>query len=81
MTLERNRWLAGALGRNGRHFFKEHYDWPVIERKYLDMIERLKKDKAPAAVAPLPGWSERRRQNVPAAREVLARTALSGVRG
>jgi glycosyltransferase involved in cell wall biosynthesis len=73
-TLERNRWLAGALGRNGRQFFKEHYDWPVIERKYLDMMERLKKDKAPAAVDPLPGWSERRRQNVPAAREVLART-------
>jgi glycosyltransferase involved in cell wall biosynthesis len=80
-TLERNKWLSGALGRNGRHFFKEHYDWPVIERKYLDMIERLKKDKAPAMVDPLPGWSDRRRQNVPAAREVLARPALSGVEG
>jgi glycosyltransferase involved in cell wall biosynthesis len=80
-TLERNKWLAGALGRNGRHFFKEHYDWPVIERKYLEMIERLKKDKAPAAVDPLPGWSDRRRQNVPPAKDVLARTkpAVSGV--
>jgi len=24
---------ARALGRNGRQFFREHYDWPVIERK------------------------------------------------
>ena len=38
-ALERNRWLAGSLGRNGRQFFKDHYDWPVIERKYLDMFD------------------------------------------
>ncbi len=39
-AIERNRWLSGSLGRNGRQFFREHYDWPVIERKYLDMLER-----------------------------------------
>ncbi len=72
-TIERNKWLAVALGRNGRQFFREHYDWPVIERKYLDMIERLERTKAPASVDPLPGWSDRRRQNVPAAIDVLAR--------
>ncbi|HEV3140615.1 MAG TPA: glycosyltransferase family 4 protein [Vicinamibacterales bacterium] len=72
-TFERNPWLAAALGRNGRQFFREHYDWPVIERKYLDMIDRLQRAKTPTSVDPLPGWSDRRRQNVPAAKEVLAR--------
>ena len=33
--------LAAALGRNGRAYFERHYGWPVIERKYLDMFERL----------------------------------------
>ena len=31
------------LGRNGRDFFERHYAWPVIERKYLDMFDRLKR--------------------------------------
>ena len=43
-AIEQNRWLAGTLGRNGRQFFREHYDWPVIERKYLDMFDRLTKE-------------------------------------
>ncbi|MGH9140385.1 MAG: glycosyltransferase family 4 protein, partial [Vicinamibacterales bacterium] len=34
-AIEHNRWLAGSLGRNGRQFFRDNYDWPVIERKYL----------------------------------------------
>ena len=71
-TIERNRWLANALGRNGRQFFREHYDWPVIERKYLDMIARLQRSTAPAPADPVPGWSDRRRQNLPPAKEVLA---------
>ena len=33
-----------SLGRNGREFFQRHYAWPVIERKYLDMFERLKRE-------------------------------------
>ena len=45
-AIEQNRWLAATLGPNGRQFFREHYDWPVIERKYLDMFERLKKEPA-----------------------------------
>jgi glycosyltransferase involved in cell wall biosynthesis len=78
-TLERNKWLSVALGRNGRQFFREHYDWPVIERKYLDMIDRLQKAKPPAAVDPMPGWSDRRRQNVAPARDVLARLPVGAV--
>jgi len=71
-AIEQNRWLAGTLGRSGRQFFRDHYDWPVIERKYLEMFERLKTGAA-ATVHPLPGWFERRRQDLPAAREVLTR--------
>ena len=57
-ALESRPQLASTLGRNGRRFYEDHYDWPVIERKYLDMLERLK--TTPASVAgsmePLPGW-------------------------
>jgi glycosyltransferase involved in cell wall biosynthesis len=72
-AIETNRWLAGALGRNGRQFFRDNYDWPVIERKYLDMFERLKKEAPRRAIEPRPGWLERRRQDLPAAEDVLAR--------
>ena len=79
-AMEENRWLTGTLGRNGRQFFKDHYDWPVIERKYLEMFERLKKDAPASATDPLPGWFDRRRQDLPAAEEVLA-TLPIGVAG
>ena len=72
-AIEQNRWLSGALGRNGRQFFREHYDWPVIERKYLDMFDRLKKETPTKVPDPLPGWFDRRRQDLPAAEEVLAK--------
>jgi glycosyltransferase involved in cell wall biosynthesis len=71
-AIERHRWLNASLGRNGRQFFREHYDWPVIEQKYLDMFAWLKKTP-PAAAAAGPGWIARHRQSVPPAREVLAR--------
>src|SRR5262249_41309133 len=72
-AIERNRWLSVSLGRNGRQFFRDHYDWSVIERKYLDMFERLKKEPATTSASPLPGWLDRRRIDVPPARDVLAR--------
>jgi hypothetical protein len=64
--------LNSVLGRNGRHFYRSQYDWPVIERKYLDMFERLKKEP-PRHVEPLPGWFPRRREHVPAGETVLER--------
>jgi glycosyltransferase involved in cell wall biosynthesis len=78
-ALESSSAFRAALGRNGRSFFRQHYAWPVIERKYLDMLERLRRDdaagRAPASMEPLPGWFARRRRNVPAAADVLAAAA------
>jgi hypothetical protein len=71
-AIERNRWLSASLGRNGRQFYREQYDWPVIERKYLDMFERLSKESTPRSVDPLPGWMERRRQDCPAGSTIVA---------
>ena len=71
-AIETNRWLASSLGRNGRQYFKDHYDWPVVVRKYLEMFERLSKETPKKAIEPLPGWFERRRQDLPAATDVLA---------
>jgi hypothetical protein len=45
----------------------------VIERKYLEMFDRLRKEPPARAMEPLPGWLERRRQDVPPAEEVVAR--------
>jgi glycosyltransferase involved in cell wall biosynthesis len=75
-----NRWLNGALGQNGRRFYREQYDWPVIERKYIDMLEHLAKEPRPPGMEPLPGWLERRRQNLPPAREVLGAIPRGPVR-
>ncbi len=67
-----DRALAGALGRNGQEYFTRHYSWPVIERKYVDMFDRLASEPAPQRMEPPPGWYARRRPIVPAAIDVLA---------
>ena len=72
-TLERNRWLAATLGRNGRQFFREHYGWPVIERKYLEMFDRLSRTPAARDMERMAGWLDRRRPTCPPASEVTAR--------
>jgi glycosyltransferase involved in cell wall biosynthesis len=63
--------LGGVLGRNGREFFRRHYAWPVIERKYLEMFDRLTREPAPA-MAPLPGWIARRRRTARPGAAVMA---------
>ena len=72
-AIEQNRWLSATLGRNGRQFFRDHYDWTVIERKYLDMFKRLQQETPAKSIDPLPGWFDRRRQDLPAAEQVLAK--------
>ncbi|MSO30644.1 MAG: glycosyltransferase [Acidobacteria bacterium] len=64
--------LANALGRNGRDYFTRHYSWPVIERKYLEMFERLASEPASRTMDPLPGWLARRRRTLAPASDVVA---------
>jgi hypothetical protein len=71
-AIEHNRWLSTMLGRNGRFFYRDHYDWPVVERKYLDMFNRLKQESPSRAADALPGWLARRRRTVPPAADVVA---------
>lgn len=81
-ALESNGPLHARLGQNGREYFRQHYTWPVVERKYLDMFDRLKREGArPGAMEPLPGWFARRRRNLPPSREVLAGIPAGAVRG
>ena len=83
-SLESNGPLNTRLGLNGREFFRRHYAWPVIERKYLDMFERLKKERPPQggsnqaggssqAIEPIPGFFARRQKNIPSAQDLLDR--------
>ena len=79
-SLESNGPLHARLGRNGRDYFARHYSWPVIERKYLDMFDRLKRElpskdgsHETRAIDPLPGFFARRKRDLPPAQEILAR--------
>ena len=74
-TILTQRRLREALGANGRIYFNRHYTWPTIERKYLDMFDRLQQEdpaNRPAREA-IPGWFGRRRRTVPPASDVVAR--------
>lgn len=69
--IESSQWLADNLGRNGRQFFRDQYDWPVIERKYLDMLDYL--SAAPSRqIDRLPGWWARGRRDCRPADGILA---------
>lgn len=63
--------LAAAMGRRGRQYYADHYDWPVIERAYLDMLARLTDEPPPPTMAPLPNWFARRARALPPATAVL----------
>jgi glycosyltransferase involved in cell wall biosynthesis len=71
-ALESNGPLHARLGQNGRDYFRRHYSWPVIERKYLDMLQRLAAAPAGGALEPLPGWLARRRKTLRPAADILA---------
>jgi glycosyltransferase involved in cell wall biosynthesis len=71
-AIEHNKWVAGSLGKNGRQYFRDYYDWPVIEKKYLDMIDRLSKSSPVRAAEATAGWFERQKVNCPAGADVVA---------
>ena len=64
--------LVARLGEHGRSYFARHYAWPVIERKYLNMLEELKSDPPTHKMEPMPGWLARHRADVPPAIDVVA---------
>lgn len=70
-ALEGSGPIGAILGRQGRDFFRRHYTWPVIEKKYLEMFDRLKKDNTTRSTEPWPGWWARRQKNLPPARQVV----------
>jgi glycosyltransferase involved in cell wall biosynthesis len=63
-ALEQNRWLNAALGRNGRQYVRDHYDWRIVASKYHDILTRLQNDRAQDAGLSMPGWLARRRRDV-----------------
>jgi glycosyltransferase involved in cell wall biosynthesis len=63
--------LARALGDNGRAYYAQHYAWPVIEGKYLEMFKQLISEPASRSMEPLPGFFARRQRTLPPAAEVL----------
>jgi glycosyltransferase involved in cell wall biosynthesis len=71
-AIEHNRWVSAALGRNGRQFYRNQYDMPVIEHKYREMLDRLSKSPAKNTIEPLPGWMERRTSNCSAGSRIVA---------
>jgi glycosyltransferase involved in cell wall biosynthesis len=74
--------LGDALGRNGRKYFQTHYAWPVIERKYLEMFDRLARQPRAEhpVMAPMPGIVASRARTLAAAVEVLAGVPTGAVR-
>jgi glycosyltransferase involved in cell wall biosynthesis len=75
-VLEQQRAIKLAFGQNGRDYFRRHYAWPVIERKYDDMLAQLRQQEQSGAALPViepdQGWFARRRRDRPAAAAVLA---------
>ena len=71
-----SRALNAAFSANGRRFFQQHYAWPVIEQKYLDILAQLQEENARGVsgrrMEPEPGWFEKRRKGLRPANEVLA---------
>ena len=45
LLLNENHELKEIMGRNGKNFFETHYSWPVIENKYLNLIDQLEKKR------------------------------------
>lgn len=72
--------LQAALGRNGRAFFERNYSWPVIEKKYVDMLEQLSKETPSRTMEPMPGWFARRRRSLPAADSIVKQLPIGPYR-
>lgn len=72
--------LARTLGSNGRAYFEQQYAWPVIERRYLDMFDRLTSSPPSHTMEAMPGWFARRRRDRRPSREVVEALPAGPVR-
>ena len=45
LLLDKNPDLNEIMGRNGKNFFAAHYTWPVIENKYLALLDQMETRK------------------------------------
>ena len=70
--LEKNRPLRQKFGMNGRAYYRRHYTWPVIEKKYLDMLQQLSvSSQQGQTIESLPGWFGRNRRTRQPAHHVV----------
>jgi glycosyltransferase involved in cell wall biosynthesis len=74
-ALEQNRWLNTSLGKNGRQYVRDHYDWRVIERKYHDILAQLRNNPPRTGMSPIAGWMARRRRELSPTAEVVRSVA------
>ena len=75
-VLEHNRWLCARARRERPQFFRDHYDWPVIEPSTSTCSQRLPRCAGDAcAIEPLPAWIARRRGTLPPAARSSTRHA------
>ena len=40
--LQKNPQHRALLGQNGKRFYEQNYSWPIVERKYLRLMEMVK---------------------------------------
>lgn len=74
-AIAESRGLNAAFGANGRQFFQQHYSWPVIEQKYLDMLHRLTEEDGKGRTWGMeaePGFFARRRRILRPAVDVVS---------
>jgi hypothetical protein len=75
-SIETNPSLRTMLGRQGETFYLNNYTWNIVERKYLDVLNRLAEDdrsgKTGHDLEPLPGWFARRRPTLPPSNDVVS---------
>lgn len=45
LLLCKNEQLKEIMGHNGKAFFETHYSWPVIENKYLNILNQLEANR------------------------------------
>jgi glycosyltransferase involved in cell wall biosynthesis len=63
-AIEQNRWLNASLGKSGRQYARDHFDWRVVGQKYHDMLIEVQKRAPRREMPPIPGWLARRRRDV-----------------